>query len=220
MPFAIMTSAQGGVMKAALLIGIAAFTVACDGSRPARTDTSAHATGAESPGAKASAAATSATSHTAVTVEGCLQASNLSGATGTAGTTAGDRASAPSASIEATERKSHGAQTGSFILTNAAVASSATHANGAGASGGAVVTTGSSFELDGLPADARASVNKWVRVTGRLDPRSVTAVPSTTGETSTRDDVRANSTGVAGDATNHRLTVETVQIVAPQCGPT
>jgi hypothetical protein len=162
---------------------------------------------------------TSATSHTAVTVEGCLQAPNRSGAKGTAGTAVGDRASVPSAGIDATERKGHGAQTRPFILTNAAVASSATRANGAGASGGAAVTTGSSFELDGLPADAQASVNKWVRVTGRLDARAATAAPSTTGETSTRDDVRANSTGVAGDATNHRLTVETVQIVAQQCGP-
>jgi hypothetical protein len=110
------------------------------------------------------------------------------------------------------------------VLANAAVESDAAGANGAGGSG---ASAGSSYELDGVPADARASVNKLVRVTGRIVARNAVspdatagaASPGTTGETSSRDDVRANSTGVAGDSTNHRLTVETVQVVAQQCGP-
>jgi len=223
-------------MKTALLIGIAAFTVACDGSRQAQTDTSANATGGGSPGANTSAGPASGTSNSAVTVTlvGCLQGPSLSGVTGTSGIPASDRASARAAGSDETEGQSHGAtHTATFVLGNAKVESGGVGANGAGATGGPVLSTGSSFELDGLPADAQASVNKQVRVTGQIDARPAaiatgtaatragvaTPAPSTTGETSTRDDVRANSTGVAGDPTNHRLRVETVQVVAQQCGP-
>ena len=220
-------------MKTALLISIAAFTVACDGSRPGRTETPANATGG---GAKPVAAAPATPSDTTVTLVGCLQGPSLSAATGTAGTAAVPRADAPTAGSDATR---HGAiQTDRFVLTNAAVESGSADANHAGASGGRLANAGSSFELDGLPADAQASVNKRVRITGRLHERAastsgatsgtaatpdasapVAASPGTTGESSARDDVRANSTGVAGDSTNHRLTVETVQVVAQHCGP-
>ena len=204
-------------MKAALLISIAVFTVACDRSHQPRTASSMNGT---SDTAKPAAAAASVTSTNAVTLVGCLQGPGLSGVTGTADTPA------------------HGAQTRSFVLANAAVESGTAGANGAGVSGGTAVNAGSSFELDGVPADMQASVNKRVRVTGWLQPRvatttgasgdtagvraasgSATAAPSTTGESSTRDDVRANSLGVAGDSTSHRLTVETLQVVAQQCGP-
>jgi len=218
-------------MKTVLLISIAAFTVACNGSRHENTDTSANATGA-----KPLASPAAATANRAVTLVGCLQGPSRSGATGTAGAAAAPRASAPAAGSDAA---GHGATDVSrFVLTNAAVESGDTGAVSAGASGGTVASAGSSFELDGLPADAQASVNKRVRVTGRLHPRvattigargdaagtraasgTATAAPSTTGENSTRDDVRANSLGVAGDSTSHRLTVETLQVVAQQCGP-
>jgi len=199
-------------MKTALLISIAAFAAACGGSHPGRTDDAANATSGGSERAKPAAPA-SATSNGTVTLVGCLHGPSLPRATGTSQTAA----------------------IGPFVLSNAAVESGHAGANGAGAAGGAVVSAGSSFELDGLPADAHASVNKRVRVTGRLGlgtaattgsgsgmaatPDASAAVPSTTGATSTRDDVRANSTAVAGDSTNHRLTVETVEVVAQQCDP-
>jgi len=201
-------------MKTSMLISIAAFTVACDGSPHARTDSSKRM----ADDAKPVAASGSRTSTSTVTLVGCLQGPGLSGAAGTA------------------DAPGHAAgQTGPFVLANAAVEPGSVGPNGAGVSGGTAVSAGTSFELDSVPADAQASLNKRVRVTGRLHPRAattsgdaagtrdtsgtVTAAPSTTAESSTRDDVRANSLGVAGDSTSHRLTVETLQVVAPQCGP-
>jgi hypothetical protein len=223
-------------MKSALLISIAALAVACDGSHQARTDTSATATRGGSRGATPPAPG-SETRNGTVTLVGCLHGPGLPRATGTP-QSAGDRASSAAAGIDTGEEKRHGAaRIGPFVLSNAAVESGDAGPNGAGAVGGAVASAGLSFELDGLPADAQASVNKRIRVTGRLDlgattsgatsgraattdaSGAVTAVPGTTGATSTRDDVRANSTGVAGDSTNHRLTVETVEVLAQQCGP-
>ena len=123
-------------------------------------------------------------------------------------------------------------------------------ANGAGASGGPLVSAGSSIDLDGVPADAQNSVNKQVRVTGRIDARpegagaagagnatvggrgtgaansgasgsGVGATSPSAGGTSTRDDVRANSTTAASGEPNsaaaRRVTVETVQVVAQTC---
>jgi hypothetical protein len=225
------------MMKKALLISIAVFTVACERSHQTHTDTSANATGAGSLGANTSAAPASELSSNTVTLVGCLQGPHLSGVTGSSGTLASDRANAPTAGNEVRERQTHGAaDTGPFVLANAAVESGGGGASGAGESGGPVATTGLSFELDGVPADAQASVNKLVRVTGRLARAAATptkssgttaaggggistAAASTTAATSTKDDVRANSTGVAGDSTNHRLMVGTVQVVAQKCGP-
>jgi hypothetical protein len=216
-------------MKTALLISIAAFTLACGGSSRTHPDASVSATGAGSPGANTSAAPAPELSSSVVTLVGCLQRPRLSGVAGTAGTAASDRTGALTAGSDARERQTHGAaQTGPFVLANAAVESGSAGATGGRGWGGPVASAGSSFELDGVPADAQASVNKLVRVTGRL-LSSVAARPSanagtaaavsTTSETSARDDVRANSTGVAGDSTNNRLTVETVEVIAPQCGP-
>lgn len=215
-------------MKTAWLISIAAFAVACDGSHQPRTDSPPNATGAGSDGAKPPAARASTSSNRAITVVGCLQGPSVPRPTGTS-QTAGDRSGAPAAGIDAAEKQKHGAaRTGPFVLSNAAVESRDASGSRA-ADAGAAVSAGSSFELDGLPADAQESVNKRVRITGRLDlgaatseaatPGAAAAVPSTTGATSTRDDVRANSTGVAGDSTNRRLTVETVEVVAQQCAP-
>jgi hypothetical protein len=232
-----LDSIEGGVMKTALLISIAMFTIACDGSRQARTNAPANATGGGSASANTPPSRAPGTSSATVTLVGCLQGDRESDATGTSGATPGTRPST-AATSEAAERQKHGAaHIGSFVLANARIESGGVGANGAAATGGPVASAGSSFELDGLPADAQASVNKRVRVTGRLDTRpaatagatngapatrdgsAATGVPSTTGETSPRDDVRANSTGVAGDSTNKRITVETVQVVAQQCGP-
>jgi len=223
-------------MKTLLLISIATLTLACNESPRTHTETSANATAAGSLGANTSAAPAPERSSSVVTLVGCLQSSGLSGVAGTAGTEARDRTGAPTS--DARERQAHGAaRMGPFVLANAAVESGSGGATGARGWGGPVASAGSSFELDGVPADAQASVNKLVRVTGRL-VSSAAATPgaksgtaatrggaasgsaaSTTSEASTRDDVRANSTGVAGDSTNNRLTVESVEVVAPQCGP-
>ena len=206
-------------MKTALLISIVAFTTACGGPH---TGTSTKAA-AGSPGANASAVPASQLSSSTVTLVGCLQAPRSSDVAGTTGAATSDRASAPTAGNGAAKKRTDGAaSTGPFVLANAAVEAGGVGANGAGGSGGPVAGAGSSFELDSVPADARSSVNKLVRVTGRLVACAAaggTAAAPTTAETTTRDDVRANSTGVAGDSTNHRLTVETVQVVAEQCGP-
>jgi hypothetical protein len=221
-------------MKSTLLISIAVLTVAC-GSRQTRNDKSATANDAssQSPGANTSGATPSGTTDGKVTLVGCLQGPSQPGATGTAGSAAGDRARARAAGSNADDAQRHGAAAmAHYVLTNASVEAGGVGANGAGGSGGPLVSAGSSFELDGMPADGQVSVNKQVRVTGRVDVRPAAAAGSTrsaasgaaTGasgaasETSPADDVRANSTAVAGDSTNRRLTVETVQVVAQQCG--
>jgi hypothetical protein len=220
-------------MKLALLISIAAIALACNGSRDARSDLppSSTATGSQ---ASASAGTATGVSKASVTLVGCLLGPERPGTVGTAGSAAGERARARAAGAD--EQVRHGAlPNGHFVLSNVVVESGGAGASGAGASGGPLVSAGSSFELDGLPADAQASVNKRVRITGQVDPQpastgaasgaaqtdragAASASPSTTGGTSTRDDVRANSTAVAGDATNRRLTVETVQVVSEECG--
>jgi len=217
-------------VKTVLLITLAAFSVACDGSRADRTAPAAGgATNASGSRASDNASRT-------VTLIGCLQGPAAPGAVGTAGSPAADRARSRAAGGAVDDAQRHGTTAGArFILSNAEVESGGAGANGAGASGGPLVTDGSSFELDGLPADAQANVNKRVRITGKVDARPVAttgaasgtplqrdsgaAVPGTTGATSPRDDVRANSTAVAGDSSARRLTVETVQVVAERCEP-
>jgi hypothetical protein len=87
------------------------------------------------------------------------------------------------------------------------------------------IAAGSTIALDRVPADARSSVNKQVRVTGHFaaagpDASTRTASPSG-GSTSTRDDVRANSTTVASDAPapadGGRMIAERVETIADTC---
>jgi hypothetical protein len=61
-------------------------------------------------------------------------------------------------------------------------------ANGAGGSGGPLVSGRATFELDGVPPDARTSVNKQVKVVGRLDAR-----PAGVGE-----DANGSAAGTSG----------------------
>jgi len=233
----------------ASVVAIALLAWACNGSQSnSSTDQSTPRSGAGTPATGPAqhpgpdpttanhgggAAGTSAErSSQTVTLVGCLQGPS-GGATGTSGTrSANDRSTSAARTDNAT------GTLGVYRLTNAAAASSdsaGVGANGAGASGGPQVTAGSSYELDGLPADAQGNVNKRVRVTGKVDARPVatggaagqpsaqrenaTPAPGTTGATSPRDDVRANSTAVAGDSTSRRLTVETVQVVSEGCEP-
>jgi hypothetical protein len=233
-------AAAGGVMKLFALIGVAAVAIGCGRSSPARTDTAA------APPASSSAAGTMgitpAQSNEVVALIGCLQGPAVPGATGTAGSAAGERARARASGGEPTSAAAHGGAAGRFVLRNARAESGGVGRNGAGASGGPLVSNWSEIELDGVPADVQASVNKQVRVTGRIDARPAGSGPSSpappgsstgaqgaagaagaasagsaTGAASTRGDVRANSTTEAGDTTNRRLTVETVQVVAQSC---
>ena len=107
---------------------------------------------------------------------------------------------------------------GGFALTNA-------HAESLASGSAPPIAAGSTVALYSMPADARSQVNKQVRVTGRFDAArpdagARTASPSG-GSTSTRDDVRANSTTVAGDAPeptrNGRLIVERAEVIADGC---
>src|SRR3954469_25210060 len=117
MPFA----RRRRVMKTALLISIAAvFTVACGRSDQTHTVTSANATDAGSPRANTSPVPASVRSDTTVTLVGCLQGPRP-GVTGTSGTAA-------------SERRTHGADGGPFVLTNAAVESGSVDGNAAGGS--------------------------------------------------------------------------------------
>ena len=86
-------------MKAGLLISIAAFTVACDGSRQARTDSSAKSTGGPPPAVPAVG-----TSNATVTLVGCLHGPSVSAAPGLAETAVRERASEPSAETQPIER--------------------------------------------------------------------------------------------------------------------
>jgi hypothetical protein len=215
-------------MRRTLLFSAMVLTFACShdaGQSQAQNDTSRSAAAAQ-PGAGAGSAASGGSTATApagnaaVTLVGCLQGPAVSGATGTTGSDAGDRARArETGKVPGAEQTLGGASDVRFTLTNATVESGGVGANGAGGSGGPLLGAGSSVELDSLPADAQANVNKQVRVTGRINASDVRAEPSTAGgSTSPRDDVRANSTTAAsGNAASRHLTVESVQVIAERC---
>lgn len=249
-------------MKRTLLIGAALLAFGCgrNGQQP-QTATSSAATsndsGAASSTSAPSASGTAAANATqAVTLVGCLRGPAVPGATGTAGSAAGDRARARGTGNQAADAEMHGAAANArYTLSDARVESGGVGANGAGGSGGPLVSPGSDVQLDGVPADAQTNVNKQVRVTGRIDSRpagaagaagAATTNPANAGtsgsgvgtpsgmgsagaagspsggSTSTRDDVRANSTTVAsgenGNPAARRVTVESVQVVAQSCG--
>jgi hypothetical protein len=173
-------------MKSTLLIGTTLLTLACgSGSQTRGADTSASPATAPPSANASSTAANSGQATSSVTLVGCLQGPALPGATGTAGSAAGDRARARATGNDAANAETHGgASTGRFLLVNATAESGGVGANGAGGSGGPLVNARSSFELDGLPADAQASVNKQVRITGHVDPRPVGAAEEATGAAS------------------------------------
>ncbi len=193
-------------MKRTLLIGVAAIAFACGGSDRSRGNAAGGAGATAQPGAAASgsgvapippATATSRDSQAnqAVTLVGCLQGPGepAASATSTAGTRARARAEGPEA-----VGTGGGAAASRFVLVNAtadAPGSAGVGANGAGGSGGPLVSGVSSFDLDALPADAAAHVNKQVRITGRLEAR-----PTATASTNSR-----------------RLVVENVQVVGDTC---
>lgn len=199
-------------MKAIVLVGFATLAVACGHSTS--DDAAAPASSASHSGASARDAAQGSGSGGPVTLIGCLQGPTVPGATGTAGVKPGERAAGAHGNDAGVGK--HGAATDAYVLSNVTVENTAVGSNGAGGSGGPLVSDGTSFELDGVPADAQVGVNKRVRVTGRVDERSAGGVEagSTPG---TRDDTKANSLTVAGDSATRRIRVETMQVVAPDC---
>jgi len=112
--------------------------------------------------------------------------------------------------------------------TAASADSAGVGTNGAGASGGPLVSGKSSFDLDGIPAEARAHVNTKVRVVGRLDANAVatgrhdaadgTAVPPSSGGTAATAGARSNGSSADGKtAVARRLVVERVEVVSQSC---
>jgi hypothetical protein len=176
-------------MRRTVLIGIVAMTFACGGS-----DRSSHA-GASSAGGAASTVPPGSGAPAAnekVTLVGCLQGPREPDATGTSGS--GARARARAAGPE-TVASDTGAATDRFTLVGASAEPGAAGvgANGAGGSGGPLVSGATTLQLDGVQPAARADVNKQVRVTGRLESRPAT------------------------NATDRRLIVDSVQVVADTC---
>jgi len=182
-------------MKSTLLIGTTLLTFACGGGSQTRgADTSASPATAPPSANASSTAANTSQGNASVTLVGCLQGPALPGATGTVGSAAGDRARARATGNDAANAQTHGgASAGRFLLVNATAESAGVGANGAGGSGGPLVDPRSSFELDGLPADAQASVNKQVRITGHVDPRPVGAAEEATSAAPRAANVSASS---------------------------
>jgi hypothetical protein len=127
-----------------------------------------------------------------------------------------------------------------FTLVNArpaAPGSSGVGSQGAGASGGPLVTAKAAYELDALPPSARTEVNKQVEVSGRLDTAS--AVAPTPGAAfpvgtsapppgSTRTETTAGQGSVAsnapqsdpgGPSTIRHLVVDSLKVIADACEP-
>jgi hypothetical protein len=153
-----------------VVITVAALTFGCGGStgdREVPAPGGNPAGTAQAPGAGATARAT----EQVIELVGCLQgpapAPQAAGTSGTRGPTSG-RPGEDATGVNAA--RASGAR---FTLVDAAAASTSgagIGANGAGGSGGPLVSGRSAYDLDGIPADAAAHVNKQVRVTGRMDP--------------------------------------------------
>jgi hypothetical protein len=198
-------------MKPTLLIGIAAIAFACGGGSTQHNDSTAPGgvapqTGAapqagsgSSAGSQAASAVetngASARANERVTLIGCVQGPGQPAAIGTSG--AAERARARATGNDpAAARVGAGASSDRFLLVDARAASAdaaGVGANGAGGSGGPLVSGKSTFELDGIPGDARAYVNKQVRISGRVDSNPATVGGPLTGGSVGADSGAASS---------------------------
>jgi hypothetical protein len=230
-------------MKRMMLATVVVFAFGCNHRSQQTAALNEVASSTPAPAAQdAQQQSSGASATSAVQLVGCLQGP------------AQPRAATGAPPSAATTDADHGANaTAHYVLADVRIESGGVGANGAGGSGGPLLSAGTSVDLDGVPADAQNSVNKQVRITGRIDarPASVgdtsrardsarnngtsgsgigasTEVPGTTagttGSASPRDDVRANSTGVAGgiasNGTPRRVTVERVETIAQTCAST
>ena len=167
-------------MKRSLLISVAALACACGGSHQSDNRDASVPPGSAQAGTSSAAAQTAGgdqggatRANQTVTLVGCLLGpTQPAEPTGTSGARARARATGP----ETTASGAGGAVTSAdrFMLADAVVPGAelgGVGANGAGGSGGPLVSGRATFELDGVPPDARNSVNKQVKVVGRLDAR-------------------------------------------------
>jgi hypothetical protein len=167
-------------MKRSLLISVAVLACACGGSHQSDKGDASAPAGSAQPGSTSAAAQTAGgdqggatRANQTVTLVGCLvgpgqPAAPLSSSAARAQT----RATGPETAADAAGAGA--ASTDRFMLADAVVPGSelgGVGANGAGGSGGPLVSGRATFELDGVPPDARNSVNKQVKVVGRLDAR-------------------------------------------------
>ena len=179
-------------MKGSLLISIAVLTVACGGG--SRSDDGAMNERAGQPPASAQATSDAnapVESEQTVTLVGCLAgpAAPPAGATGTAGTPNQPPAAVGTQLV--TER---------FLLKDAIAEQAGVGTSGAGASGGPLVSGKSTFALDDIPNGAREDVNKQVRIIGQLEARPA----------------KVGTSPVTGEE-YRRLTVQSVEVIAPAC---
>jgi hypothetical protein len=237
-------AAMGGLsqMKSlVVVVGIVALTCACGGSRNS-TDTAQNQNPAPAapqagttPAVDARVSGSSTVNPTSqqITLVGCLQ--GPAGDANAVGTSGRRDRSTPPAGIDTDRDAVNG---GAFRLVDATPASNDTAGTGtagAGASGGPLVSGRASYVLDGIPNDARGSVNKQVRVTGRLD---ATAPPASSGTSNSGAAASGAGSGAgsatgtgpgvsgstanpagAGNATNgaRRVAVERVEVVSQAC---
>ena len=194
-------------MKRSLLISVAALACACGGSHRSDRDASAPA-GSAQPGSTSAAAQTAGgdqggatRANQTVTLVGCLVGPGQPAAPRSAAAArAQARATGPETAADA-----DGAGTASadrFMLADASVPGSelgGVGANGAGGSGGPLVSGRATFELDGVPPDARNSVNKQVKVVGRLDARPVGDADATNGAAGAAGTSGTASTAASGN---------------------
>ena len=183
-------------MKQLVVISIAALTFACGGST---TDREVPAPGgnpagtAQAPGPGAAARATDQVIELVGCLHGPAPAAQATGTSGTRGPSS-DRSGDGAAGVNAA-----GASGARFTLVDATAASTSgagIGANGAGGSGGPLVSGRSTYDLDGIPGDAAAHLNKQVRVTGRIDSNPAT----TSGSIAARS---GNSESASSGVGNH-----------------
>ena len=167
-------------MKRSLLISVAALACACGGSHQSDNRDASAPAGSAQPGSTSAAAQTAGgdqggatRANQTVTLVGCLVGPGQPAAPrGASAARAQARATGPETAADAAGAGAASADR--FMLADAVVPGSelgGVGANGAGGSGGPLVSGRATFELDGVPPDARNSVNKQVKVVGRLDAR-------------------------------------------------
>lgn len=198
-------------MKQLVFISVAALTFACGGPSTAHRD--AAAPGGSSAGAAQppSAGAPTRAADQAIELVGCLQGpAPAAQATGTSGTRGQMREPAGRGTEGVDAAGASGAR---FTLMNATAGSSAgagIGANGAGGSGGPLVSGRSTYDLDGIPAESAAHVNKQVRVTGRIDSNPATSAGA-------QDSPRSEANAAAVPSANRRVVVQSIQVVQESC---
>jgi hypothetical protein len=159
-----------------------------------------------------------------VTLTGCLQGATHVGtaATGTMASATGGVSGTAGAGAD-THAGRASADRLTLVDARPVAGEAGVGASGAGASGGPLVSARSSYVLDGIPGDARAYLNKQVRIVGRIDAApAVTAPPGdaaggigSSGTDNRTTNAAAPRTGTTLDP--RRLAVESVEVVAQNC---